>query len=278
MDQNDLPLEVTLHRIGPCPVCGKGQMLQGSAGWTCDYFRTINDKCTFTIFEKYNGYYLTEEDAVALITEGKTAMHEFVTKEGKPFTARLVRDGTHIHVQGDNRVLSVPCPICNSRVRETQKGYICDNYFNEGEEHCNVYIPKTICNREMTLNEVETVLEKGETEVLDGFSAQDRVFSAFLTMDKDGTCRLDSTVCLCPKCGGKLYSGTKAFTCGNFTDPEINCTFLIWRNVSGHIMTLNEVRTLCTHRQTPVLTFRSMAGTEYSGRLVINDQWKVIRI
>ncbi len=67
MDQNNLDVEVKLNKIGKCPVCGKGQMLQGAAGWTCDYFRTLEDKCTFTIFQNYNGYDLTEEDALDLV-------------------------------------------------------------------------------------------------------------------------------------------------------------------------------------------------------------------
>ena len=100
MNQNDLPLEVELHRIGPCPVCGKGQMLQGAAGWTCDYFRTLDDKCTFTIFSSYSNYLLTEEDAVALIRDGRTMKHNFMTQSGKGFVARLVlEDGKVKDVQ-----------------------------------------------------------------------------------------------------------------------------------------------------------------------------------
>ena len=112
MNQNDLPIEVVLHRIGPCPICGKGQMLQGTAGWTCDYFRTIHDKCTFTIFSSYSNYLLTEEDAVALIRDGRTMKHNFMTQSSKGFVARLVLEDGKVKVVGENRTyLSVVLPV-----------------------------------------------------------------------------------------------------------------------------------------------------------------------
>lgn len=278
MNQNDLPIEVKLHRIGPCPICGKGQMLQGSAGWTCDYFRTIEDKCTFTIFGSYSGYQLTEEDAVALIKDGRTMKHNFVTQSGKGFVARLVLDEGKIKVVGENRTLSIRCPNCGGKVKETQKGYACENFFAEDESHCPLYIPKAICERFISEAEVLEVLEKGRTEVLDGFHTQERNFSAFIAMQPDGSCKLESAVCRCPRCGGTLHSGSKGYTCSNYSTPGVECRFVIWRNISGHAMTIDEVKTLCTHKSTPVLVFKTVEGVEYSGRLIINDQWQVKRI
>ena len=276
MDQNDLPIEVVLHRIGPCPVCGKGQMLQGTAGWTCDYFSTIHDKCTFTIFSRYSGYDLTEEDAVALIRDGRTMKHNFVTQAGKGFVARLVLEDGRVKVVGENRTLAVRCPACGGRVRETQKGYACENWFSD-TDRCMLYVPKAFCERFISSTEVEDLLEHGRSGILDGFHTQDREFSAFMTVAPDGAVRLDSAVCRCPRCGGTLHVGSRGFTCSNYSTPGVECRFVVWRNMSGHQMTLDEVRALCTHRISPVLTFRTVAGVEYSGRLVITDDWQVRR-
>ena len=277
MDQNDLPIEVVLHRIGPCPICGKGQMLQGSAGWTCDYFKSIEDKCTFTIFSSYSGYLLNEEDAVALIKDGRTMKHNFVTQSGKGFVARLVLEDGKVKVVGENRTLSVRCPNCGGKVKETQKGYACENFFSEDDKKCLLYIPKAVCERFISEAEVLEVLEKGRTEVLDGFYTQDREFSAFLALHEDGAVKLQGDICKCPKCGGTLYCGSKGFTCSNYSNPSVQCRFVIWRNISGHVMTIDEVRTLCRQKSTPVLIFRTVEGVEYSGRLVINNQWQVKR-
>ena len=277
MDQNDLPIEVVLHRIGSCPVCGKGQMLQGTAGWACDYFRTITDKCTFTIFGKYGGYELTEDDAVDLITRGETAYHDCTTLSGVQYTARLVRKGERISIVGDNSELDVPCPACGARVKETQRAWACENYFRDADR-CLLYVPKNLCGRDITAEEVTDLLEHGRSAVLDGFEHDGREFSAYMHVLPDGTCRLDSAVCPCPVCGGQLYAASKGFVCSNYSNPAVRCRFVIWRNSFGHQMSVDEVITLCRLGATPVLTFRRKDGVEYSGRLVINDQGQVIRI
>ena len=274
MSQNKLTVEVQLHRIGKCPVCGKGQMLKGSAGWTCDYFKNLQDKCIFTIFETYSGYTLCEEDAVALIKDGRTMKHTFYTSDGKPFVARLILEKNKVKLQSENRILKVRCPNCGGRVIETQKGYACENFFQE-ESHCPLYIPRAFCERMITEEEVCTVLEKGHTEILDGFRAQGRTFSAYMVIKADGTCKLDSAVCKCPKCGGQIYTGIKAYTCGNYSNPDIKCNFMIWRNVSGHEVTIDEAKILCREKATPVVTFKTVDGVEYAGRIVLDSQWKI---
>ena len=67
MDQKDIKDKVVLNYIGTCPVCGKGRMLQGSAGWTCNHFKDWEDKCSFTIFGMYSGHVVTEEEAARFL-------------------------------------------------------------------------------------------------------------------------------------------------------------------------------------------------------------------
>ncbi len=271
MEQNDLTPEVVLRRIGECPVCHKGQMTQGTAGWTCDYFRNLQDKCTFTVFGSYDGYVLTEEDAVRLITEGETEPKPFVTLSGKPFTARLKRVGDKIKVVGDNAVLDIPCPACGRKVKELQNGYACEGFFKEGVDHCNLWIPKTICERPISREDVEELLENTSTEVLDGFSANGKTFSSCLTVKQDGTVSLDGQICRCPKCGGTVFAGIKAYNCSNFRNPAVKCDFVVWRVQSGHRMTVDEVRSLCLQGSTPVLEFRTREGVTYTRRLIITE-------
>lgn len=275
MEQNDLPIEVVLRKIGECPVCHKGQMTQGTAGWTCDYFQSLQDKCTFTIFLSYDGYVLHEEDAVQLITVGETDYKPFVTLSGKEFTARLKRVGDKIKVVGDNAVLGLPCPVCGRKVKELQNGYACEGFFKEDVEHCNLYIPKTICERSITKDEAEDLLENISTEVLDGFIANGKQFSSCLKIGPDGTVTLDGEICRCPKCGGKVFAGIKAFNCSNYRNPAVRCDFVVWRVMSGHRMTVDEIRTLCTQGATPVLEFRTREGVSYARRLAIDDKGNV---
>lgn len=276
MNQSDLPLEVKLHRIGPCPVCGKGQMLQGSAGWTCDYFRSLTDKCAFTIFAEYDGYVLTEQDALELMRDGLTGERQFMTRGGVPFTGRLKREGERIKVLSSSASMGVPCPLCGGKVRITQKGYGCVNFFRDGADHCKVWISSEICGRRITEKEVETLLEKGRTEVLDGFVANGKTFSSCLVINKQGEVTLDSDICRCPKCGGRVHAGIKAFNCSNFRNPSVKCDFVVWRRLSGRWMTVDDVRTLCEQGHTPVLTFQTREGIAYEKRLVLAPDGRIV--
>lgn len=276
MNQSDLPLEVELHRIGTCPVCGKGQMLQGSAGWTCDYFKSLEDKCTFTIFGIYDGYTLTEDDALELMRDGLTGERQFHTKAGVPFTGRLKRYGEKIKVISSSSMLSVPCPHCGGKVRVTQKGYACVNFFRDGVDHCNLWIQGEICGRKITEEEAEILLERGYTEVLDGFESNGKPFSSCLKISKHGDATLDGDICRCPKCGGRVYAGIKAYNCSNFRNPAVRCDFVVWRKLAGRVMSVDDVRTLCNNGHTPILTFYTREGRAYDKRLMLTQDGKVI--
>ena len=275
MNQNDLPLEVVLHRIGECPVCHKGQMLQGSAGWTCDYFKNLQDKCTFTIFQSYDGYVLTEDDAVELITAGKTGKRNFHTLDGKPFTAILKLVGNKIKVVGENAILSVRCPKCGGKVKEMQKGYACENFFKEGSEHCGVWIPKEICGRKINLTEAEECLEFGRTEVLDGFIANGKEFSSCLVLQENGNFTLDGKICKCPKCGGFIYAGVKGYNCSNFRNMLVKCDFVIWRNIFGRKTTVEDVKMLCSQRKSGIKEFHTKDGHTIQRAMLLNEDLQV---
>lgn len=275
MDQFDLNKEVTLHRIGACPSCGKGQMVKGTAGWTCDHFRSLEDKCSFTIFSSYNGYALTEDDAVDLITKGETEVHGFVTREGAPYEGRLALRQGRIRVLPKRNRLAVPCPLCQGTVYATDKGYFCGNYFKTDESHCGIAIPKEICHRAITEEEAADCLAHGKGEVLDGFSRQDgRTFSSLLSL-KDGKIVLDASICACPQCGGTVYAGEKAYNCGNFSNPSVRCGFTVWRRMFQRDITKEDVQRLCRDRLTPPMDFLTKDGKPLRRQLMLTPEGQV---
>ena len=80
----------TIKDLGLCPICQKGHIMKGSLGYSCNYFKNMNDKCTFNIYHSYWGKEITEEIARQLITTGKTDIfHDFHNKKGVPFSAYL---------------------------------------------------------------------------------------------------------------------------------------------------------------------------------------------
>lgn len=276
MDQKDLYPEVILNKIGKCPVCGKGMMLQGTAGWTCDYFHSLDDKCTFTIFQSYYGYELTEQDAIDLITTGHTGVKKLFTKEGKPFRGILKRTGDRIKACAPpDQILPLPCPHCGGQVREVENGYVCERFFLQDQDHCGFWLPKVISERQISSKEAEELLRNRHTEVLDGFRSQGKTYSSCLVIGDDGTVLIDGRICTCPKCGGTIYPGIKGYNCSNFRNPAIRCDFVIWRTIGKRKTTVEDVKMLCTQGHTDPHTFYTMNDEPYERSLVLDETGKV---
>ena len=78
------------------------------------------------------------------------------------------------------------CPLCGGDVIENTKAYGCSNWRTETIE-CKFTIWKEICGKTLSEKDVKDILEKGETDYLDGFVSKKtgKPFSAKLTY-KDG--------------------------------------------------------------------------------------------
>ena len=276
MNQKDIKDKVVLRSIGVCPVCGKGKMIQGTAGWTCNHFKDFRDMCSFTIFGSYCGYVLTEKDAVDIITRGYTEVKELHARNDRPYSGILRLVGEKIEPMPVDNALDRRCPFCGGRVLETGTGWMCENY-NTGQkgERCKVFIPKTVMSREVTRQEAETLLAEESTEALDGFIYEGKEFSSRLVLEKDKGCRINGKVCACPKCGGDIYIGRKAYNCSNFRVSYIHCDFVVWRQIYGHRVTIDEVRSLCKDGKTGVLEFFTKDGTRMERTMVMDKEWKV---
>ena len=273
MEQNRLGDEVVLRDIGPCPVCGKGRMIEGSAVWTCNHFRNWRDFCSFTVFRTYSGHVLTEEDAVALITGGHTEAMNLVTREGRPYRGVLrLSDGKVECVPQED--MAGTCPFCGGRVRRTSTGWMCERYFSH-DSRCRLFIPGTILGRQVAQEEAMRLLDKGRTDVLDGFAYNGRTFSSCLVLDREKGCRVDGRICRCPVCGGDIYPGDRAYNCSNYREKEIRCGFFIWREIYGHRVTADEVRSLCSTGRTGLIGFHTARGGTMQRSLVMDENWKV---
>jgi hypothetical protein len=170
------------------------------------------------------------------------------------------------------------CPICGGRVKKTSKGYACENHVGPNPT-CDFYMMGIICNRKITDEEVERFLS-GERLTLDGFSTNDgHMFSSTLQLNEKGSVSLESKITKCPVCGGEIHVGMKAYNCSNYKDKDHPCNFSIWRNISGHEVTVEEARQICEDGQTKeVLELFKEDGTIYYKRLGLNKENQVIRI
>ena len=74
------------------------------------------------------------------------------------------------------------CPLCGGDIKRGTYAYGCSNY----KDGCKMRIPLFLCGRTITAEEVACLLDKGETELLNGFkSKKGKDFSAVLKLEGD---------------------------------------------------------------------------------------------
>jgi hypothetical protein len=148
--------------LGPCPICGKGQIAEGNVVYRCNYIKNLkDDKCDFHIFKTYNGAEITPEHVKQLLENGKTEIIEFTSQAGNKFNGYLTIEGKEVKMEFANGLenlpqLETPCPICGEPVYIFNTGYGCKNIHEtdeNGEKKCNLWISKTIAGR--TIKEKE---------------------------------------------------------------------------------------------------------------------------
>ena len=94
-DSNE-PIDVsTLKAVGKCPKCGS-QVYDSPKGYVCE--KTLKKECDFRIGKTILQQPISEEEAVKILTEGKSSeLHDFVSNRTKrKFSAFLVlgKDGS----------------------------------------------------------------------------------------------------------------------------------------------------------------------------------------
>jgi len=255
--------------IGKCPVCG-GDVMESPLGFCCNGTTKEGRRCQFVIHRKMHGVEMTEEICRQLLSEGRTDVMEMTNKNNQQFMACFIIADGHVELELVSHYMKGRCPICGGKVKKTSKGYACENHVGP-HPTCDFYMMGIICNRKITDEEVERFL-LGETLTLDGFSSNDgHMFSSTLQLNEQGSVSLESKITKCPICGGDIHVGPKAYNCSNYSNSAHPCHFNIWRNISGHVVTADEVRQICEHGQTDeVLELYKDDGTVFYKRLGLN--------
>lgn len=171
------------------------------------------------------------------------------------------------------------CPVCGGNVVKTFKGYRCENNTG-GEGGCPLFINGVIGNRKMADPEIAELLAK-RSIMLDGFATREwKAFPTVLVMDDSGSVSMESVVARCPRCGGEIRVGAKAFNCSNYRREGDPCDFVIWRNIGGHLVTAAEVREICGNGATSEeIEMYGENGAIYRRRLGLSpDKSKVVKL
>ena len=261
-----------------CPKCGKGKILKGANAYACNYFKSLDDKCDFRIYETYFGKEITDELVEQLISVQETEVfQDLKKKDGSTFSASLFYEDGFIKPKFRNKTLEISCPICQGQIEETPFAYVCENALEKENTSCSLYISKVIAKHRLSSKELEELLTQSHTSsfISDFEDGEGENFSARLLLE-EGKIIFNSLVCKCPKCGdGDLRVTKKSYSCSNWKNKS--CDFSIWREISFREITPEEIKVLCEDKITPVLKgFKAKDGKKYDGKLSLNDDFKIV--
>ena len=266
-----------------CPVCG-GEMETTPFGYGCSNYKKDGSGCKFSI-GTIAGRDLAEEEVVELLTKGHTeVLSGFISKSRKRFSAALVLEKDEEGKASVNFDFSknepeilegVKCPVCGSDMEITSFGYSCVKHRNDPES-CYFSIGK-IAGKSLGVDDLTDLLQKGETEVLKGFTAKNKKkFSAALCLktgedgrktvefdfSKNETEILEDVVC--PMCGGQIQKTSFGYGCMNYEqqNPQ-SCRFAIG-TLAGRDLTEAQVKALLTDGRTETIRgFKSKTGKKF---------------
>lgn len=163
------------------------------------------------------------------------------------------------------------CPWCGGDVVTTPYGFKCENHSRE-EGSCPFSISQ-VSGRLISEKEVKDLLEKGRTEVLDGFKSKaGRKFSAAIVLNKEEKKisfefpekEAEETKLICPKCGEHLKKEAFSMTC--------NCGFKISHVVAKKKLTDKQMQELLAGRTELIKGFTSKAGKKFDAYLTFDGE------
>lgn len=230
--------------LGKCPVCGCGNILKYHGSYICTEHFTNADghkRCSFILKPIVKNCKITDDTVMQLIDNGETEYMEMKANATYPYMGKIVViPGKGLEVRALKKELGISCPKCGGKILITRQGYACENEMKK-DATCNFFVGNRLSNRIIREEEVRDYIE-GKEKILDGFTSKAKVmFSGYLKMNEKGGADISVEVGKCPNCGGEIRVGYRAFNCSNYKN---GCNFNIFREFSGHPMTVKEAREL----------------------------------
>jgi DNA topoisomerase-3 len=156
-----------------CPTCKKTLVTPGGDALMCPDKHVMFRK---TVAKRM----LTDDEVKTLLLHGSVGpLSNFTSKEGKPFSAKL-RFGGKGSIIFDFGEAEKPSQVVN---HEGWKIGITSTLYAAEKEKQRVYVRKSTCQRQMSLEEVKKLLSSASTGLLDGFiSKAGKTFKAALVL------------------------------------------------------------------------------------------------
>jgi len=185
--------------LGPCPLC-KSTVIEGKKGFGCSKWK---EGCTFVLWKDFRGSTLSSAMVVQLLRTRKLTTPFMILDEEAPSFVNLTLqvDGSlqatpcaapyaTVDARGNDKDAAKSvglCPKCKSPVVESAKTFGCSSW----RQGCKFTIWKTIAKKKIGSKIATELLQKGSTELLEGFESKlGKAFAARLVI-KDGDVKFE---------------------------------------------------------------------------------------
>ena len=167
----------------------------------------------------------------------------------------------------ENVNYTIICPKCGEQMYEFRLGQRCSN----GE--CTFWIPCEIRQKVLTKETMKQVVEKGETDVIEGFHKRgySQTFAARLYITDNWKIKFrlnDESDIKCPKCNANLARFERGYRC-----MDKKCNYVLWNRFGGRQLTYEQMIMLLTEKRTDVIKgfISKKSGKKYAARIVMEN-------
>lgn len=171
---------------------------------------------------------------------------------------------------------------------------LLEGFRNYRTQDGSITIPKSLCGRKFSSEEVVQLLTEKKVGPLDGFrSKRGTTFSASVILNDDGGVGFEFSgepvlerpsaeeiasyeeVCKCPVCGESVLSSPEAYICKNFFDKK--CNFRVSKRMLERDIPADQLMKLVNERSTDMLEgFKSRrTGKLFNAKLVLKSGGKI---
>lgn len=261
----------------PCPKCKKEKLKFSKKG----YLYCPDMSCGFCIPMNVLGKKIDERTALELASKGKTKVIKGLKSQaGKVFNAALIlkedfKVGLDLPDNGPTEGFEGSCPKCGSTDLKRNKARVwC------AAEGCDFKLWRKVSGKELTDEEIGLLIRDRAIGPFTFHSAKKGTnFEAKLVLDDTLDVKLvfedrgKPYPIPCPKCGKEtLLDYGKVIKC-----REEGCDFGVWREVSSHTLSEEEMTALLREGSTGLLKFHSAKkGTDFEARLKLDEDHKAV--
>lgn len=195
----------------------------------------------------------------------------------------------------ENHPIVGKCPVCGKHVISGPNYFLCESYAppdKRGPDNCSFILKKEVCKAPVTNDMMKLLLQKKHTDPVKMVTKTGKPFEVPLTLAKVVSSTSGSEIFVvspffedrktetvdvsklkesdflgkCPKCGGKVYSGSSFYLC---TNKNHGCDFSLAHKIKGAAISPANMKLLLSGKETGYINFTWSTGKVGPAKLIL---------